>query len=167
MRNKSEAFEGGYRRVAGLTLIELMISVSVASILVGIAVPLAKNALAAYDLSAAVAAVSGAIQSTRYQAIAAGCQYTISFYPSSTNYQVSGESLSGTPPSCSPMFSDVGGPIPWSDSGNITMSDATTLQFSPNGSVTATTGSLVFSITNGAQTETVTVSGVGNVTLSP
>ena len=55
-----------------MTLIELLLGVAVASVLVGIALPLVKNALAAYDMSAAVAAVSGSIQSTRYQAIATG-----------------------------------------------------------------------------------------------
>ncbi len=150
-----------------MTLIELMLGLSVASVLVGIAVPVIKNALAAYDLSAAVAAVSGSIQSTRYQAIATGCPYTISFDPSTTDYQVSYEELSGTPPACASTFSTLGGAVPWSNGGGITVSAGTTLQFSPNGSVSATTGSLVFSLTNGAQTETITVSGVGNVTVSP
>jgi len=150
-----------------MTLIEVVIGISVASVLVGIAVPVVKSALAAYDLSAAVAAVSGSIQSTRYQAIATGCPYAITFSPATTNYQISDEALSGTPPTCAAAFSNLGNAIPWSNSGDISISAATTLQFSPNGSVTATTGSLAFSLTNGHQTESITVSGVGNVSVSP
>jgi Tfp pilus assembly protein FimT len=150
-----------------MTLMELVLGMAVASVLVGIALPLIQNALAIYYLSAAVSAVSGAIQSTRYQAIATGCPYTIAFQPATTTYQVSSEALSGTPPACEPTFSNVEGGIPWSGSAGITVTAATTLQFDPNGSVLATTGSLAFSLTNGAQTETITVSGVGNVTISP
>lgn len=150
-----------------MTLIELLLGISVVSVLIGIAVPVIKNALAAYNLSAAVAAVSGSVQSTRYQAIAMGCPYTIAFSPATTNYQVSYEALSGTPPTCAPTFSSLDNAVPWSSAAGISISAATTLQFSPNGSVTATTGALAFSITNGAQTETITVSGVGNVSVSP
>jgi len=152
---------------SGMTLIELMLTISVASVLIGITVPLVKNALAAYDLSAAVSAVSGAIQSTRYQAIATGCPYAIEFHPATTTYQVSYEALSGAPPVCAAGFSNLGGPIPWSDGGGISLNAATTLQFSPNGSVTATVGSMALSLTNGARTETITVSGVGNVSVGP
>jgi len=150
-----------------MTLIELLLGISVASVLVGIAVPVIKNALAAYDLSAAVAAVSGSIESTRYQAIAIGCPYNIAFSSATTTYQIGYEALSGTPPTCAASFSNLGNAIPWSSAAGISISAATTLQFSPNGSVTATNGSLAFSLTNGHQTESITVSGVGNVTVSP
>jgi prepilin-type N-terminal cleavage/methylation domain-containing protein len=152
---------------SGMTLIELVLGIAVASILVGIGLPVIKNVLASYNLSAAVSAVSGAIQSTRYQAIATGCPYAIAFDPATTTYQVSYEALSGAPPACAPSFSSLGGAIPWSDAGGISVSAATTLQFSANGSITATVGSMAFSLTNGTQTETITVSGVGNVTVSP
>jgi len=161
---------GFHWRVAGapgMTLLELMLGVAVASILVGISLPVVKNALAAYDLSAAVSAVSGAIQSTRYQAIATGCPYQVAFSSAGTTYQVSYEALSGAPPACAPGFSNLGDAIPWSTAESISMSAPPTLQFSPNGSVSAAVGSMVFSLTNGTQTETITVSGVGNVTVSP
>lgn len=155
------------RTSAGMTLIEVLLGIAVAAILVGITLPLVRNALAIYDLSAAVSAVSGAIQSTRYQAIATGCPYEIAFSPAGTTYQVSYEALSGVPPACAPGFSSLGNEIPWSTAASISMSPPTTLQFSPNGAVTATAGSMAFSLTNGTQTESITVSGVGNVTVSP
>jgi len=123
--------------------------------------------LRTYHLKAAVAAVSGAIQSTRYNTIMQGCPYTLAFNQSLTSYQVASEPLTGSPPACSATFSNVGGAIPWSSTGDVTMNPSTTLQFSPNGTVTATTGSLSFTLTNGTSTETITVSGAGNVDVSP
>lgn len=155
------------RSALGMTMMEVLLGIAVAAIMVGVSLPFVKNVLAAYDLSAAVAAVSGAVQSTRYQAIATGCPYEIAFSPATTTYQVSYEALTGTPPACAATFSDLGNAIPWSNAGNISVSPATTLQFSPNGSVTAAVGSMVFSLTNGTQIETITISGVGNVSVSP
>jgi prepilin-type N-terminal cleavage/methylation domain-containing protein len=152
---------------AGMTLIELMIVLAVASILAGIGLPLIQSAVKAYDLTAAVQDVAGSIQSTRYQAIATGCPYSIAFDPATASYQVSSEPLTGTPPACAAGFSNLGSAIPWSTSGDITVSAATTLQFSPNGTVAATAGAMTFALTNGSGTETITVSGVGNVTVSP
>lgn len=148
-------------------MIELLLVMAVAGVLVGIGLPVVKKALSAYNLSAAVAAVTGSIESTRYQAIATGCPYTIAFSPLNNNYQVSYEPLTGSPPACATTFSNLKGAVPWAGSGGISLSPATTLQFSPNGSVTATAGSLVFTLANDTATETITVSGVGNVTVSP
>ncbi|HUI42616.1 MAG TPA: GspH/FimT family pseudopilin [Terriglobia bacterium] len=151
----------------GFTLLELVLVVSVLGVMMGVSVPFIRSALKSYHLSAAVVAVSGTVQATRYQAVMYGCLYKVAFNQNSTTYQVSNEPLSGNPPTCAGSFSNVGGAIPWSSSGDVSLSPSTTLQFGPNGIVTATTGSTTFSLTNGTTTEQIVVSGVGNVTVSP
>lgn len=157
----------GVRSAMGFTLAELVLALALIGVMTAMSLPLIQGALTTYHLKVAVPDVQGAIQTTRYQAIMTGCPYTIAFSQTTATYQVQEEALSGNPPACAASFSDVGGLVPWSTTGDVTMSPSTTLQFSPNGTVTATTGSLTFSLTNGVSTETMTVSGVGNVTASP
>lgn len=107
--------------------------------------------------------MTGAIQSTRYQAVMDGWPYTIAFTASSNSYQIASEPASGTPPTCATSFSNIGTAIPWSSTGDVTISANTTLQFSPNGTVTATTGALSFTLSNRVTTNTITVSGAGYV----
>ena len=151
----------------GFTLPQVVLALALIGLMAAMSIPVIKNALTAYHLKAAVAAVQGAIQTTRYQAIMAGCPYTIAFSQTTTTYQVQDEALSGSPPACAASFSNVAGLVPWSTTGDVSLSPSTTLQFNPNGTVVATTGSLTFPLTNGVSTETMTVSGVGNVTASP
>jgi len=135
--------------------------VAIGTVITTISVPMTKTALKAYHLNAAVSAVTGAIQSTRYQAIMHGYHYNITFDTASQSYQVG----SKAPPATG--FSNVGTAIPWCPTGDVTMSPSTTLEFFPGGTVTATTGSMSFSVSNGTTTKTITVSGVGNVTVTP
>lgn len=156
----------GYRNSAslapaGFTLIEIVIVLAVLTALTAISLPLFQNASTSYRMSSAVLAVTGAIQSTRYQAIMHGYPYTLALDPTSQTYQVQNE-----PPGTS-SFTNVGTAIPWSSDKGITLSPATTLQFSPGGIVTVNSGSMVFTLSNGTTTETITVSEVGNVTVSP
>jgi Tfp pilus assembly protein FimT len=151
----------------GFSMLEVAVVVAITMILAAFSLPWIQNTLTSYHLSSAVVATTGAIQSTRYQAIMNGCPYTISFSTTNTSYQVEQEVLSGNPPTCASTFTNVGGAIPWATTSDVTLSPSTTLQFSPNGTVTATAGTLTFSLTNGLTTETITVSGVGNVTVSP
>ncbi len=144
-----------------MTLIEAIVGLTIVAICTTIAVPIISGAMNAYQLSAAVHDVSGAIQSSRYLAIQQGYHYNISFTPGTQTYQVA----SKIPPATT--YTNVGGLIPWTVTPNISISPATTLDFSPGGMVTATTGSLVFTLTNGSSVETLTVSGVGNVSVSP
>ena len=147
--------------VSGMTLIETLVAVGIAGILMAVAVPLTKNSLKSYRLSAAVQAVSGAIQSTRYQAISKGYHYTITFDPATKQYQVA----SKIPPAA--VFSNVGNAVLWSASADVSITPLTTIEFSPGCTVSATTGTLSFSLTNGTSTETITVSTVGNVSVTP
>jgi Tfp pilus assembly protein FimT len=152
-------------------MVELLMGVLISIVLVGIALPQVIPATRYYHLMSAAPAVTGAIQSTRYQAIMTGCPYQIAFNQNTTSYQVATEVLSGSPPACAGTFTSVGNTVPWSSSGDISVSSSITLQFSPNGTVTVvTTPSTLpatFSLTNGTSTETVTVSGVGDVSVSP
>ena len=148
----------------GWTLLELMVVVAIMGVLVKISLPTVQNTILAYRLSAAASSVAAAIQGTRYQAVMVGCPYTIAFNANSTTYQVQTEAISGTPPACAGSFSNVGSAIPWATDGGVSLTPSTTLQFSPNGTVTATTGTLSLALSNGsAGTRTITVSGVGNV----
>jgi Tfp pilus assembly protein FimT len=145
----------------GFTLLEITFAVAIGMVVTTLSVPMTRAALKTYHLNTAVAAVTGAIQSSRYQAISHGYHYNISFDPSSQSYQVA----SKVPPATA--FSNVGTAIPWSPSGDVTVSALTTLEFFPGGTVTATTGSTTFSLSNGTTTKTITVSGAGNVNVTP
>jgi len=135
-----------------------MLVVIVAMVLAAIAIPPARSAIATYQLNAAVDAATGAIQTTRYQAIMHGYPYQIALYATNNTYQVLSE-----PPN-SLAFASVGNPIPLSGSA-ITLSAATTLQFSPNGSVSAPLGQMNFSISYKGNAKTVTVSNYGSISI--
>ncbi len=155
--------KGNSRR--GFTLLELLVVVSIILIVTLMALPSARNAIRSYRLNAAASAVSGVIQSTRYQAIMVGCPYTLTFTTSSMTYQLATESITGTPPACSTSFSNVGSAVPWTTSKEIAIDQNLTLQFNPSGTVTATTGSTTFNLKLGTMTKAFTVSGVGNVSI--
>jgi prepilin-type N-terminal cleavage/methylation domain-containing protein len=116
-------------RCGGFTLIELLVAVAMICVIAGICIPMARNMIRSYRLTAAAAAVSGAIQSTRYQAIMVGCPYTVTFTQTSTTYQLATETVSGSPPACATSFSNLGSASPWGNAGDVTMSPSTTLQF--------------------------------------
>ena len=145
----------------GTSLLELMFAMAIVATISAIALPATKNVLKSYHLSAAVKSATGGIQSTRYLALMRGYHYNITFDPTTQTYQIA----SKVPPAIT--FSNVGGPVPWSVTNDVTMTPATTLEFYPGGTVVATTGALTFTMTNGVTTETVTISGVGNVDVSP
>ena len=114
--------------------------------------------MASYQLSAAVDSATGAIQGARYQAIMHGYPYQVAFDTTQNTFQV----LSEAPPATS--FTSTGGAVPLS-SVPITLSAATTLQFKPNGSVSATVGTMTFSISYHGATKTLTVSKYGSITV--
>ncbi len=64
-------------------------------------------------------------------------------------------------------FSNVGNPVPWSLTPDVSMTPNTTLEFYPGGTIAATTGTMTLTVTNGTATKTVTVSGVGSINVSP
>jgi type II secretion system protein H len=147
----------------GFTIVEMLMVIAIIMIMGAIALPYLYGNRRSYHLSQAATAVTGAMQATRYQAIMTGCPYSITFTTTNTNYQVQSQALTGTPPACAGAFTNVGGAIPWSTAGDVSMSPNTTLQFSPAGIVTATTGSTTFTLSNGFTTNTISISGAGNV----
>jgi prepilin-type N-terminal cleavage/methylation domain-containing protein len=155
---------------AGFSLIELLVVIAIGTILTVMAVPMIINAVRSYQLTAAVSAATGAIQSTRYAAIMHGYPYQITFTPATNSYQI----YSMIPPATtySAQVSTAGGtlptnPIPITGSGDITISQTITFQFQPGGTVTSVPSNTAFSITNPyGLSNTITVSGVGNVTVT-
>ena len=144
----------------GFTVIELALTLAAISVLVAVAVPTTVNTLRNLRLSAAVSAATGAISATRYQAIMHAYPYNITFNSSNATYQVASE-----PPGAS-SFTNLGSAIPISGVGDVTINQTTTLQFNANGTVTATTGTLTFTISNPLTTHTITVTGVGDVSVN-
>jgi len=146
------------RRVRGFTLIEIIIAMLIGTVLTAMAIPQIKNQMFSYRLTSATTNIKWAIQSTRFQALMKGYPYQVVFSSSNFNYQI--QNLpSGT------TYQNVGSTVPLA-AWPMTVSADTTLQFKPNGSVTASVGGLSFTITYQGTTKTVTVSNYGNVTVN-
>lgn len=155
----------------GWTMIEVMVALLVIGLILRISLPRMQTVILNYRLGAAASSVAGAIQQTRYQAIKMGCSYTIAFTAGSTTYQVQNLAISGTPPVCAGSFSNVGSAIPWTTGGGISVTSSPTLQFDANGMVRSgsplvTCGPCSLQLSNGNATQTITVSGVGNVKIA-
>jgi Tfp pilus assembly protein FimT len=140
---------------------EAMFVVVVGGIIAAIAIPVSRYALRSYRLGSATAAVRSAIQMTRYQAIMQGYHYRVAFNQATQTYQISRRVPPGT------TFSNYGEPVVWSASSEVSVAPSTTLEFLPGGTVKATTGAVTFMITNGHNTSAVTVSEVGDVSITP
>ena len=84
----------------------------------------------------------------------------MAFTQSNNQYQIQSS------PSNNGTYTSVGtAPVPLSGS-SVVLSADTTLQFKPNGFVTATTGALNFTITYAGLCQKVTVTNYANITLS-
>jgi Tfp pilus assembly protein FimT len=143
----------------GYTTVELIMAMLVGTILTAMAIPQGKSIVNNYRLQGAVANCTWAIQSTRYQALEQGYPYRVVFSASARTYQI--QNL----PTGASTYANVGSAVPLSGE-TATLNQDTTLQFKPNGSVTATTGSLTFQVSYQGLTRTVTVSTYGDITLS-
>ena len=148
----------------GFSLMELIVTVVILVITTAIAVPLIQNASTSYRIRGAVNSVTGAIQSTRYQAISNGYPFRIALNSAASTYQI----WKNTCGPGNPCWAKVGGAVPLSGSSvNAVLNQDTTLDFHPGGAVLAATGTQNFSLTLNGLVENVTVSTYGNITVSP
>jgi len=159
---------------SGFSLIEVLMVIAISLVLAGIAIPGFMNALKSYNQSATVSAVTGAIESTRFLAIMRGYPYQMVFTASTLSFEVYNE----IPPATTfsvvvPAQGSAITPLP--NAGGVAMHGAATFTytFCPNGTVfgaaTACPGSAMppsMQISNSVKSNTITVSGVGNVSTS-
>ena len=147
-------------KVRGYSLVELIMGLLIGTILTAMAIPQVTAIQNGYRLSGAVSSSTWAIQSTRYQALMAGYPYQVVFSKSAGTYQI--QNL----PTGAATYANVGTAVPLSGS-NVSLNQDTTLQFQPNGAITATTGALIFTLTYNGTTKTITVSNYGNISVTP
>jgi prepilin-type N-terminal cleavage/methylation domain-containing protein len=170
-RMRRETKAPGRRRAnsRGFSLIEMVIVVAISLILAGIAIPRAVEALRQYRLRSAVASLTGAIQSTRYQAIFHGCAYQLAFSSAAYNYTISSQGAANGGQLCNAAFAQIGPVIPLAGTG-VTLNAPVTLLLSPSGTVTATVGNaaaIQLTGTSIATPELIQVSNYGKITVTP
>lgn len=157
-------------RQRGFSMLELVTVMAIALVISAMTIPALQSSVQYFRFRGAVSSVTGAIQSTRYQAIFQGCPYQIAFSATNFNYQLSNAPLSSTTNTCATTFSTVGSAIPLTGK-NVALSSDITLQFNPGGKVSnpLSAGSQTVTLTSGNRTATIVVSNYGNinVTITP
>jgi prepilin-type N-terminal cleavage/methylation domain-containing protein len=162
----------GRASASGFTLIELLIVVAIGIVTTAIAVPVIQNSLRYYALRSAVSAVTGAIQSNRYNAIFHGCQYQVAFTASTNSYTVATTSDPAGSGTCLAALGTPSAAIPLPGaSRGASLAANSTLVFYPSGKVTATLGpanpaTLTLNLSP-LPAETITVSNYGSVNVTP
>jgi prepilin-type N-terminal cleavage/methylation domain-containing protein len=147
---------------SGFSMIELVVTLAIVLIATAMAIPLVQGAIRQYKLKSAVTSVTGIIQATRYRAIASGYPYRVAFDSATLTYQVQSD------PNSNATWGNVGTAVPFASSSiKPTINANLTLQFRPNGAVAATVGALPLTVTLGNNTETITVSNYGSITVTP
>jgi type IV fimbrial biogenesis protein FimT len=148
----------GKNRAAGYSLMELCLTIAIAAVVLAMGIPTLNSAISNYQLSGAANSAAWAVQSTRYQAIMHGYPYELALNATNNTYQISNDS---TWPG-STTFANVGSAVPISGSP-VVLSAPTTFQFKANGTVSAVTGAMTFTVTYKGLTKTITVSNYGSV----
>lgn len=161
----------------GFTILELVITVSIALVMTVLAVPMIRSVSSNFRLRGAVSAATGAIQSTRYQAIFTGCPTRIDFTAATATYQVLSQPYVPATGLCGAMGNLCPGglaacPASLADAGTpITLNADVTLIFKPGGSVSSPQfpgGGINLIVTyTGKPPETITVSNYGSTNVTP
>ena len=157
----------------GFTLLELVLVVAVGMILAAMAVPVIGNTMRIYSMRSAISSLTGAISSSRYQAIFHGCKSQVVITKATYSYQVQSEAPAFGGQACAAAFTNVGGAIPLMGRG-VALSADITLTFSPGGSVVSNPAASPITLTlslsglrrYGAR-RNITVSTYGNITVAP
>jgi Tfp pilus assembly protein FimT len=147
-----------------MTVLELLIVVSIAIVMTAMAVPAVRSATRYFQLRAAVASVSGEIQTTRYEALKRGYPYRLVLDNTARTMQVQSD------PTNTGAWANVDSAIPLAGSGDqVSLDTAVTLAFRPGGMVTSasadTNGNTAMTVTFQSKTGTITVSRYGNVNI--
>lgn len=156
----------------GFSLIELVVVVAVMAIVSAIALPGIRTQLQVYSLRSAVAATTGVIQSTRYQAIYHGCQYQLAFSKATSSYTIANMNPGAGATTCQAAFGAASAAVPLPGNGAVTLNADITLVFHPSGVVQPTVGPAPsqFTLTytgTAIPVETIKVSNYGNVNVTP
>jgi len=160
-----------------------MAVVAIGSLMTVVALPIISTTMSNVHLSAAASSLSGAAQSSRYQAISSGCGILLTV--SAQSYQLT--SAAGNPPACSAFTPLPTSLIPYTSTeisltavsvnGGAavainTSNPTAAFQLNPSGMVTATSTTVpptnytfILSQSKGAATKQVNVSGMGYVTV--
>jgi prepilin-type N-terminal cleavage/methylation domain-containing protein len=144
----------------GFTMIEVVMVMLVGLVLTAVALPQVKTGINNYRLNSAVAMAKWAIQSTRFQALEKGYIYQVVFTATTNGYKTQFSTDNGA------TYTDVPGSTTPLAAWPMTFSADTTINFRPNGFVTATVGTNSFTITYQGTIATITVSNYGNVAVS-
>ena len=160
------------KSIAGFTLLESLFVCVILLLMAAMAIPLVNHAVGYFKLRGALAEVTGAIQSTRYQAIFQGCPHQVVFTAATRSYQVQRQCPTGGAfanycvsgaASC-PVQISGGNPL-------LTLNADITLTFSPGGKVTSAAfpaGGINMVVTyDGKPPETISVSSYGNINVNP
>jgi prepilin-type N-terminal cleavage/methylation domain-containing protein len=157
------------RAARGFTLLELVVVVAIAMILAGIAVPIINNSMRVYSFRSSIAAFTGIIQSTRYNAIYHGCPYQLTFTAAPMTYTVASQVPAVGTTTCLAAMGVASAAVPLPGKG-AALNTNLTLLFHPSGLVQATTGSLTtttMTFPGIAQAENIQVSAFGRVYVTP
>ena len=165
----------------GFSVAEMLITLAIILITSAIVGPAVKNSYDVYQFRGAVTSTTGAIRSARYQAIAQGVSYRLAFNHTAGTYQL--QQSAATDPSGTGAFTNVGNTRLMSSSSlNPGLGADITLQFIPSGAVKLVSGSpatisscgaavspppCTLTLTYKGNTETISVTGYGTITVSP
>jgi Tfp pilus assembly protein FimT len=148
----------GKTQAAGYSLMEMCLTIAIALIVLAMGIPTLSTAVHTYQLTAAANSAAWAVQSTRYQAIMHGYPYELALNTTNNTYQISSDSAWPA----STTFVNVGAAVPISGSA-VVLSAPTTFQFRSNGTVSAITGAMTFTVSYNGLTKTIAVSNYGSI----